>query len=65
MLLYSRCVLINAVFFGKNVINKICMDIFNLGEFMEEKIYEEWNGFCGEDWKESIDVSSYTTLDNK
>ena len=29
---------------------------------MEEKFYEEWNGFLGDDWKESIDVSSF--IDN-
>ena len=26
---------------------------------MEEKFYEEWNGFSGEEWKESIDVSAF------
>ena len=26
---------------------------------MEEKFYEEWNGFLGDDWKESIDVSAF------
>ena len=29
---------------------------------MDENFFEAWNGFCGDDWKESIDVSSF--IDN-
>ena len=33
-----------------------------MGEIMDENFFEAWNGFCGDDWKESIDVSSF--IDN-
>ena len=29
---------------------------------MEERIYEEWNGFNGEEWKNSIDVSAFIEI---